>query len=197
MALAGACIFVLTAIALHLLRPDLDPVRHPLSFYLVGPWGGLLRAAYVALALSMLALGWGLYRALPGHARSAAPLLALGLAAASLCVTAFARTDLPGEDRSLEGLVHGVSAQGAFLYATTGLVLQALRMRLAPGWRASARWLLPWALACFAAVWALAVWRGLPRGLAQKTVVAMIVGWLCAAAMQPSASGRTRSRPQA
>ena len=191
--LAGIGLFLATAVGLHLLRPDLDPVRHPLSFYLVGPWGGVLQAAYVALALSMLALAWGVYRALPATARSAAPLLAFCLAGASLCVTAFAHTDPPGGERTLEGLVHGISAQGAFLFATTGLVLQALRLRLDPRWRAAARWLLPWALACFAAVWVLAVWRDLPRGLAQKAVVAMIVTWLGSVAWLAPAQSRARN----
>ena len=77
------------------------------------------------------------------------------------------------------------------LLATTGLVLQALRLRRDPAWQAQARWLLPWALACFAAVWVLALWRDLPRGLAQKAVIAMIVGWLGTTAVL--LLGRTRS----
>jgi len=59
-------------------------------------------------------------------------------------------------------------------------VLQALRFRRDARWREAARWLLPWALACFAAVWVLALWREAPRGLAQKLVIALIVGWLAA-----------------
>ncbi len=178
LAIAGLCAFALSALALHLLRPDLDPVERQMSFYLIGPWGPLLQAAYAALAVAMVCLAWGLYRAAPASARSAAPLLVFALAAASLTTTAYARTDMPGVDRTLEGLVHGLSAQAAFLLATTGLVLQALRLHRDPAWRAQARWLLPWALACFAAVWMLALWRELPRGLAQKTVIAMIVAWL-------------------
>lgn len=182
LALAGLAAFVLAAVALHLLRPDLDPVAHQMSLYLIGPWGPLLQAAYVALAVAMVGLAWGLYRAAPASARSAAPLLAFALAAVSLSTTAYAWMDMPGVDRTLEGLVHGISAQAAFLFATTGLVLQALRLRQDPAWRAQARWLLPWALACFAAVWVLALWRELPRGLAQKAVIAMIAGWLGATA---------------
>ncbi|MCA0392788.1 MAG: hypothetical protein LCH70_01490 [Proteobacteria bacterium] len=59
-------------------------------------------------------------------------------------------------------------------------MLQALRFRRDARWREAARWLLPWALACFAAVWVLALWREAPRGLAQKLVIALIVGWLAA-----------------
>src|SRR5690606_29090709 len=191
LAIAGLAAFVLSALALHLLRPELDPVERQMSRYLIGAWGPLLAAAYVALAVAMVCLAWGLYRAAPAPARSAAPLLVFALAAVSLSITAYAWMDMPGIDRTLEGLVHGLSAQAAFLLATTGLVLQALRLRRDPAWRAQARWLLPWALACFAAVWALALWRDLPRGPAQKAVIAMIVAWLGTTAVL--LLGQTRS----
>lgn len=182
--LAVACLafFLAAAVALHVLRPELDPVHSQMSLYLIGPWGSLLQAAYVALALAMAGLAWNAWRTAPLPARSAAPLLMLGLGGLCLCITAYAWMDMPGVDASFEGLVHGITAQGAFLFTTTGLVLQALRLRHDPRWRRHARWLLPWALACFAAIWVLALWRELPRGLAQKAVIALIVGWLGALA---------------
>jgi len=129
----------------------------------------------------MPGLAWGLYRNAPAQARSTAPLLVFILAGAALATTAYAWMDMPGGERTLEGLVHGLSAQAAFLLATTGLVLQAIRLRHDPAWRTQARWLLPWALACFAAVWVLALWRDLPRGLTQKCVIMIIIGWLVTA----------------
>ena len=153
LAAAGIAAFVVASLCLHGLRPDLDPVRDQMSLYLIGRWGTLLQAGYVALSIAMLALAAGLYRALPRTARSVAPSLLLGLSAVCLSVTACAHMDKAGDDRSLHGLVHGISAQGAFLFATTGLVLQAMRLRLDPRWRRAAAWLLPWALACFAGVW--------------------------------------------
>ena len=182
-ALSGTAlgVFVATAFALHLLRPDLDPIDSQMSLYLIGEWGPLLQAAYVALGIGMAGLAIGMYRTLAPGARSAAPLLLFVLGGLSLAITAYAWMDLPGIDATLEGLIHGITAQAAFLFAGTGLVLQALRVRHDPRWRGHTRWLLPWALACFAAIWVLALWRDAPRGLAQKTVIAMIVGWLAAA----------------
>lgn len=182
MALVGITCFLIAAVALHLLRPDLDAVESQMSLYLVGPWGPLLQGAYAALGMAIATLAIGLYRALALPARSAAPVLMLVLAAVSLATTAYAWMDLPGVDASLEGLVHGISAQGAFLFATSGMVLQAMRLRHDAQWRRQSRWLLPWAIACFAAIWVLALWRDAPRGLAQKAVIAMIVGWLAATA---------------
>lgn len=178
--MAGIASFAAAAVALHLLRPDLDPAHSQMSLYLIGAHGAWLQAAYVALGIAMIGLAVGLYRTLAADARSAAPLLCFVLGGTSLSTTAYARMDLPGIDASLEGLIHGVSAQAAFLFATTGIALQAMRLRLDPRWRAHAGWLLPWAIACFAAVWVLAFWRDAPRGLAQKTVIALIVGWLAA-----------------
>jgi hypothetical protein len=101
--------------------------------------------------------------------RSAAPALLFVLAGISLTVTGYAWMDMPGADASLQGMVRGISAQGAFLFATTAIVLPVLRFRRDPAWCRHVRWLLPWAVACFAAIWVLALWRDAPCGLAQKT----------------------------
>lgn len=195
LATAGIAWFVAAAVSLHLLRPELDPVHSQMSRYLVGDWGPLLQSAYAALGVAMAGLAVGLHRTMPPPARSAAPLLLFVLGAASLTATAYAAMDLPGVDASLEGFIHGITAQGAFLFATTALVLQALRFRRDPRWRHHARWLLPWAIACFAAIWVLALWRDAPRGLAQKTVIAMIVGWLATvAALHWRQAGTARMR---
>ncbi|MDR6991020.1 DUF998 domain-containing protein [Luteimonas sp. 3794] len=175
---AGLAAFVIAAIVLHLRRPELDPVASQMSLYLIGAWGPLLQAAYVALGVGMVALAWALREAHAPPARSSAALLLFALAGMSLSITAYAWMDMPGVDRSLEGLIHGVSAKGAFLFATTGMVVQALGFLRDPAWRRTARWALPWALLCFASVWILAAWREAPRGLAQKTVIVLILAWM-------------------
>ena len=76
-------------------------------------------------------------------------------------------------------------------------MLQALRLRLDPHWRRHVRWLLPWAIACFVAIWVLALWRELPRGLAQKAVIAMIVGWLACVAVLLGRISRPRKASSA
>lgn len=206
-AASGLLAFAAATLALHLLRRDLDPVASQMSLYLIGDWGALLQAAYVALGLGMAALGWGLRAAHAPAARSSAALVMFVFAALSLAITAYAWMDLPGVDRSLEGLVHGISAQSAFLFATTGMVLQALGFRRDPAWRRAARWAVPWALLCFASIWVLAVWREAPRGLAQKTVILLILGWMAcatraltmharASAQATCSRARHRSRPR-
>jgi hypothetical protein len=193
-ALAGVAAFALAGIAVHLLRPGLDPVAAQMSVYLVGPWGPVLQAGYAALAVGILALAFALYRVPRAPARSAAPLVLFAIAAPSLVVTALAPMRFPGEELRLIHLVHGTSAQAAFLCTTAAMVLQAWRLRAAPAWRQVAPVLLGWALACFAGVWVLALVRELPRGLSQKVLVAMIVGWLGTVALRYWRGTRTGRR---
>ena len=177
-ALAGIGIFIVTATAVQCLRPDLHWQDAPLSFYLLGAWGHWLQAAYVALAIALAALGAGYYLVLPDEHRSAAPWLLFAAAGTGLCVTALAHSNLPGRAPTLEGFVHGVAAQAAFLCVTVAMLLQSWRLRTAPRWRACFPAAFALALACFAAIWVDALWHGMPRGLEQRLAIALILAWL-------------------
>lgn len=54
--LAGAC--VAGVIALHLRRPDLDPLHHVLSEYANGPFGVIMTAVFSGVGAACIALGW-------------------------------------------------------------------------------------------------------------------------------------------
>jgi hypothetical protein len=181
-ALACTAAFALAAFALQFARGDLDWIRAPLSFYLVGPWGAALQAAYCALGVGLAALAAGLYRNSQAHARSGAPVLLFVAAGVALMVTALAHTNLPSRSPTLQGWLHGVAAQTAFLCVTTAMLLQAAWFRRDRFWRTHARGALSLAAVAFVAVWVLALWRAAPRGLAQKCVIAIIVAWLALAA---------------
>ncbi|HKR76293.1 MAG TPA: DUF998 domain-containing protein [Rhodanobacter sp.] len=181
-ALAGMLAFLATGIAAQCLRTDLDWVRVPNSFYLIGPWGGMVRAGYYAMALALVLLGIGAYRTLTPAACSVAPLLLFVTGGAALALTALATTDTWNRPPTLHGYVHGVAAQAAFLCTTTAMLLQAWRLRGDARWR---RWFRPaftYAVLCFVLLWVQAFWRALPRGLSQKALIVLIVGWLVAAA---------------
>lgn len=184
LALAGMLAFLATGIAAQCLRADLDWVRVPNSFYLIGPWGGMVRAGYYAMALALALFGVGAYSALAPAARSAAPLLLFVTGGAALALTALATTDTWNHPPTLHGYVHGMAAQTAFLCTTTAMLLQAWRLRGDARWR---RWFRPafaYAALCFVLLWVQAFWRTLPRGLSQKALIVLILGWLVAAAWQ-------------
>lgn len=182
LALAGILVFALACVLTQILRRDLDWVDVPLSFYLLGPGGMWLRAAYFVMAASLALLGIGLYHALAMPARSAAPLLLFIVSAVALCITAVEETNTWAHPATLHGFIHGVAAQATFLCVTVAMLLQSLRMRLDVHWRAWARPAFLGALVCFVSLWVQALWRGLPRGASQKVLVLMIVLWLAAAA---------------
>lgn len=164
------------------LRHDLDWLHAPLSFYLLGTYGHGLQAAYVALACALVGLGAGFQGALQREARSLAPCALFAFAAVALVITAFAHSNLPGRPATLQGVVHGVAAQATFLTVTVAMLLQAWRLRRDRYWRG--RWPSSFALAlaCFAGLWVDALWKGMPRGLEQKLLVALILAWLLQAA---------------
>jgi hypothetical protein len=178
----GILAFVVAAVAVQYLRHDLDWLDAPLSFYLLGTYGRGLQAAYVVLACALVALGAGFQCALQREARSRTPCALFVFAAVALVVTAFAHSDLPGQPPMLQGVVHGVAAQATFLTVTVAMLLQAWRLRRDPRWRGRWRASFALALACFAGLWVDALWKGMPRGLEQKLLVALILAWLLQAA---------------
>lgn len=189
----GIAVFVLACFSTQFLRPELDWRAAPMSFYLRGPYGAWLQAGYLALAAALTLIGYGYYRALDRQARSGAPALMFVLAAVGLGVTALAHGNQPQRPPSLEGWLHGVGAQTAFLCCTTAMLLQSWRMRGDPLWRRRFTPAFGLAAVCFAAVWVLSFWHGLPRGLAQKCVIALIAAWLMLAAAWLWQAGKNRA----
>lgn len=177
-ALAGILAFVAVCTAAQFLRTDLDWLKVPLSFYLIGPGGHVVKAAYLALALALVSLGSGLYCYVSSSTRSAAPLLLFIVSSAALAVTALAETDIPGKSQSLHGFVHLFAAATTFLCVTAAMLLQSSRMRLDPRWRSRFAPALTLAVIAFADLWVYAVGHVLPHGLMQKGVIVLIVLWL-------------------
>lgn len=170
--------FTLVCTAVQFLRTDLDWVRVPLSFYLIGPHAAWVRGVYVLLGSGLAAFGLGWYRALAPGARSFAPALLFVVAGVALGVTAFATTNTWAHPATLHGFVHGVAAQTTFLCVTVGMLLLGWRLRRDPRWRALHRPAFAWAAACFAALWLQELWRDAPRGLTQKVLILALLAWL-------------------
>lgn len=176
----GIGVFALICAAAQVLRTDLDWLRAPLSFYLIGPHALWVRGAYFALAAAIVAIGVAGYRALSPQARSAAPVLMFVCGAIGLVVTALARTDPSSPPTTFTGFVHITAAQIAFVCTTTAMLLQSWRMRADPAWRARFAPAFSLAALCFIALWlqALRLDGGAPRGLTQKLLILAILGWL-------------------
>jgi hypothetical protein len=154
-----------------------------LSFYLLGPHSAWLIAAYFLLALSILLIAGGLHAAVTPAARSAAALLLFAAGAAAVCIVALAHTDLPGgSGPSGHGLLHNLAALLAFLCVSLAMLLQSWRFRRDPYWKRYFAPAFSLALLNFAALFTYALWTALPRGVAEKAVILLIVLWLLLAA---------------
>ncbi|TAN02599.1 MAG: DUF998 domain-containing protein [Rhodanobacteraceae bacterium] len=177
-ALLGVAAFAIICGAAQLVRTDYSVLHTPLSFYALGPFGGVVEASYFALAPGLVALGAGWYRALARNARSAAPLLLFVLGALTLVVTAVEFTDVPNQPPTLHGLVHVLAAGATFLCVTVAMLLQSWRLRHDPRWRVHFRSAFTHAAITFVALWVYALVKTIPRGLAEKVVIALILAWL-------------------
>lgn len=179
LAVLGVEFFLATALVLQYLRADLDWIRAPLSFYLIGPHSGWLIAAYFALAAAILLVGLGFRGELAAGARSLPTLLLFAATAVCICTVALAHTDLPGTARlTPEGRLHNTAAILAFICATLGMLLQAWRLRYDPRWRPRHPLALAVAVLAFAVLLVYALHLGLPTGAVQKSAILLIVLWL-------------------
>jgi hypothetical protein len=78
-AIVGIAYFTLFIVALHFLRPDLNPLSRPTSEYAVGPYGFLMNSAFFSMSLATFALVIGLYQGVSQPARSRIGLALLGV----------------------------------------------------------------------------------------------------------------------
>jgi hypothetical protein len=179
----GVFIYLADILALHMLRPDFDPMRRFLSEYAVGRFGILGTVSFCVMAATVLTFRSGLHlgvqRSLPLNSTS----LFLALAAAGFLTSALFPTDVQptGGGRPIPtraGAIHDMSA----LLLFTSLILAALILPSAlkrdPSWRSfslTARLLGILILVLFVA-FIVAPWR--LKGLVQRAEVAAILTWL-------------------
>lgn len=188
--LIGLVVFAGVAVWLQFVRTDLDWLRATLSLYLHGPYGLWLRSAYCLLALAIMLLGWALYWQMDGAARRGLPPVLFGFAGLGLAGVAIGDSWLPAHAPALAPLVHGLSAQMAFLCVTVAMLLQAWCFGRDHRWRWLHRPAWWWAWLTFAGLWLHVLWRAGPRGLGQKLVIALVVGWLLMVALALWRGGR-------
>ncbi len=182
--LAALLLFAVVATWLQVARTDLDWTRATLSLYLHGPYAPWLRSAYCVLAAAIVALAIALHLRLRGPARRGLPLALFCAAGTGLATVAVGDSWLPQHAPALAPLVHALAAQTAFLCITTAMLLQAWCFGRDRRWRGAYPLAWGWAWLAFAGLWLHVLWRDTPRGLGQKAVIALVLGWLALAAVQ-------------
>lgn len=193
-AVVSVIYFVVVIIALHGLRPEVDPVAAVTSEYAVGPYGWLMTSAYFVFSGALLALGIGLARALSRRARETPGIALLFLAALGTAVAGLAPVDV-GAARPIttQGWIHRMAAIVAFASMTGGPLLLVRWFRRDPGWRDLA-WLGAVSgtvgLAGLTGIQLVLLERGL-AGFAQRVVLVLVAAWMlaCAYRLQQNSRG--------
>lgn len=178
-----ACVayYVVAVVALHVLRPEYDPVSRVTSNYAVGPYGYLMTATFFALAAALLALSLALSRTLVQQARTRVGLALLVAAALGVIVAGILPTDVTPDDSpvSATGLVHILAGVSAFLCITVAALVVSRKLDRDPKWRAAKQ---PALLLAFAIVVGLVISIVAQplggRGIGQRIFLGTVLLWL-------------------
>ena len=192
--LVAIAYFAVIIAALHVLRPDLNPIQRPTSEYAVGPYGWLMTSAFFSMSVASFALVLGLSQGVPPPARSRLGLALLGLWSVGVLIAMTFPIDPDGAPPTLAGTIHRIDGPLAFLSLTAGILLVSRRFRHDDTWRPLHRPALLLSLLMLAMFVAtplsLATGLGL-AGLAQRVLLAATVTWflLTAARLRSAALG--------
>ncbi|HEY3232336.1 MAG TPA: DUF998 domain-containing protein [Roseiflexaceae bacterium] len=193
-AIAGIAYFVVIIVALHVLRPDLNPIQRPTSEYAVGPYGYLMTSAFFSMSVASWALVIGLYQGVSQPARSRIGLGLLGLWAVGVLIAMLFPIDLEGAPQTISGTVHRMNGPLTFLSLTAGVILVSRRFKHDETWRPFHRTALILSLVMLAAFigtfLSIATESGF-AGLTQRIYLATFVTWflLTAARLRSMALG--------
>jgi MFS family permease len=180
---AGTLLSLITMIALHLLRPDYNPLRNFMSEYLVGPFGFLGTAALYILAGTLLMLMIGLWLGVRSSGFLVAACILMGVVIFSLWVSAVFPIDLFPPDGRLPqftraGLIHAVAAIPLFVSLIALLFILPCAYKRDEEWRSASHVTLVLGfltLASFAGFFLAPFYL---RGLAQRATVLPVLIWL-------------------
>ena len=192
-ALACFIVFVLGVVLMHLLRSDVDVFSHRISDYAVGPWGGLMTAAFAGASLGCLMLAFGFARSCSGSVAGRLSAAMFAVASVGLAVAAVFPTDMPGAPTTMTGDIHKIS----FFVNVASIVLAALLTAVVA--LRDARWRehrVPAALLALLLVVAVvvqfrALYQGIAHGIANRFVIGMMMIWLVVTAMRLRRLGRS------
>jgi hypothetical protein len=132
----GAVLYWLSVVvAMHLLEPEFNPVRDPMSAYVLGAYGPWMTTTYMALSAALLGLGYGLAKTLPRTRLTNTACLLFLVAAAATFVAGLFQMDFPPPPRTLSGRLHALGGLLAFPTMTLGTFLFSLSFRRDGYWR--------------------------------------------------------------
>ncbi|MGB9429226.1 MAG: DUF998 domain-containing protein [Gammaproteobacteria bacterium] len=181
LALLGVLFFFLMSAAVQFLRPDYSVMGTPLSFYLLGAYGGWLHVAFYVLSIAIVIIAIGCYVGSVRQARSAATLVLFVLGALGVVLTAIFPTDTTAK-LTLHGAIHVAAAALAFLATSVAMLIQSWYFRRDSRWRPHFRTAMQLAVFEFIVLWCYALFHYPARGFMEKLTIVLILLWLALAA---------------
>lgn len=180
-ALAGIVYYTVVFIALHFLRPDINPISQFTSDYSFGPFRLLIITAYFSMSLGSLALVVGLYQGISQQARSLFGLAFLGVWVLGLLIAGVFPLDPNDTQQTIAGTIAQVSAPLHVLSLAIGAILISRGFRQDDNWRSFHSTSLPLSLIMLVLFIGVGITtaRGLEfAGLGQRLFIAAALTWL-------------------
>ena len=130
--------YLVSVVAAHLLRPDIQPVSDPVSYYAVGPYGFFIGIAIFALGVGSLALTLGLHLGIAPSGRTRVGLLLLALYGVGQLVVAIFSIDAETA-KTTTGIIHNIAGNISFFCFPPAVILLSLGMGKDERWRSLKR----------------------------------------------------------
>ena len=124
--------WLMVILAMHLLEPEFNPMKVPMSAYVAGAYGGWMTTSFFALAVALLATTFGLLAGLPRNVLAWIACLLFLIATLGVVLGGL----FPGIVRGpLSIHLHAIGSVLAFPSMTLGAFLFSLSFCYAPHWR--------------------------------------------------------------
>ncbi len=183
--IAAAIFWFTVFVMMHMVQPEVDPLRVPGSAYVLGQYGMWARVSYLAITAALLAAGVGITARLRKSRATSIALAAFRIGAAGALLAAIFPMDYPGPPKTPSGVLHAVGGGVGFLSWISGTVLFTAGIRKDPAWTrlSDAVGVLAAASVVGAAVLITSIAVLGFGGFAQRILLTLLFGWLIAVAM--------------
>jgi len=167
-------------VSLHFLEPEFDPIKVPISVYVLGTYGVWMTTSFFVAAVTWFLIAFGLARVLPSNVWTKAGIVLLCIAACAEVVLGFSPTQWPlTPPLTQQTVIHLISALVAFNSIAVGAISLSVSFRRTPHWRPVSTATLIVSLLLFAMLndrWLWPMGQS-TDGLKERVIVALMVVW--------------------
>ncbi len=176
--------WVVVVLAMHIVEPEFDPLRAPLSAYVLGAYGSWMTTTYFAAGAAVITLGYEVWSALPRTIRSTTAFACYVFTALSVIVQGIFPIDYPPPPHSLAGVVHAIAGISYLPLLPTAVLLFSLALREYRHWQGAMAFVVVVLALCMLVMSALVPLGiaypglfGLP-GLTQRLSISLHTVWV-------------------